>query len=866
MSSLAQIETLLHDALSLPPGVDRRAWIETRCQDRELLEEVLSLLEAHAGMVRTGSEALPQQAIPTAQFGAYRAVELVGRGGMSAVYRASRTDGQFDHTVALKVMAAYLAGPEFLRRFEAERQILASLNHDHITRLLDGGVSSSGDPYLITEYVDGETIDRYCDQRKLDVKARLRIFLQVCAAVNCAHRNLIVHRDLKPHNILVNQESAVKLLDFGTASLLAGANDITVTRLRMLTPRYASPEQLRSQRVDFRTDIFSLGVILYEMLSGAWPFGDPDSVLSGLNRAAGDVPAQSPAKSVTEESAGLRSTSHEQLSRMLKGDLSAIVLKALENDPARRYGSVRELAEDIESFLEGRPVLAHPQTAVYRAGKFVGRRWRAVAAVWREVAVLAAVAIGAAGLWYVWAGRTTSPPSPSIAVLPFANLGGDPANQYFSDGLTDEITGALTRFKTLRVIARSSASEFQDKPGGAREFGRKLGVATVLEGSVARNGDRVRIVARLERVSDGSLVWSNIYERPAADLLAVQSELAEGIAASLKAPASPANSRKHVVTDTEAYDAYILGHFESDHGGPEVYDKAKAHFEHAIERDPQFALAYLELADLEWNQAASRGTGVRTEAERQTSERLYRKALELDPELRGIHSAFATIAMQDDWDWTRAERELQAEIAIGPNEFAELNLAWLDIIQGRMAEADIHLRRSEELDPLGTVSQHNRGLYRIYQGRYPKAREELQRLADMHPDVVIRNAQCWIGLSYILEGRPDLAMPRIRAMIPRFPQAQFYEAMALARAGQRDDALKLIGELEKKYEGGGASRQWFALVYAFLGDRAKTLKWLEKSADQHEWQSLGFAAHPAFVFLHEDPGFLALKKRMGLDR
>src|SRR5580704_15512088 len=215
MSRIEQVESLFHEALSLPSGAGRAAWLEERCQgDSGLLQEVLSLLEAHAEM-NSGAAAAPAPPppIPSAQFGPYRAVELIGRGGMSSVYRAHRTDGQFDQTVALKIMAGYLAGSDFLRRFETERQLLASLNHNHITRLLDGGVSSAGDPYLITEYVEGTTIDLYCDERKLPVEARLRIFLQVSEAVEYAHRNLIVHRDLKPGNILVNVDGAVKLLD-----------------------------------------------------------------------------------------------------------------------------------------------------------------------------------------------------------------------------------------------------------------------------------------------------------------------------------------------------------------------------------------------------------------------------------------------------------------------------------------------------------------------------------------------------------------------------------------------------------------------------------------------------------------------------
>lgn len=256
MSRIDYIESLFHEARQLP-GADRLKWLQSRCDgDSDLLQEVLSLLEAHSAMHEVHLAPTPESPVPTAHFGAYRAVEVLGRGGMSTVYRAHRTDGQFDQTVALKVMAAYLAGPEFLHKFETERRLLAALSHNNITRLLDGGVSSAGDPYLVTEYVDGQPVNHYCDQRKLDVGARLRIFLQVSDAVEYAHRNLIVHRDLKPANILVNTEGVVKLLDFGTASLSAGEADITVTRMRMLTPRYASPEQLRGERVNIATDIF----------------------------------------------------------------------------------------------------------------------------------------------------------------------------------------------------------------------------------------------------------------------------------------------------------------------------------------------------------------------------------------------------------------------------------------------------------------------------------------------------------------------------------------------------------------------------------------------------------------------------------
>jgi serine/threonine protein kinase len=390
MARIDQVEALFHEARSLPNGEDRLVWLEARCQgDAELMEEVASLLQANAAL--RNAAAVPPAAllaVPTAKFGAYRAVELLGRGGMSTVYRAERADGQFEQTVALKIMAAHLGGPEFLRRFEIERQLLATLSHNNITRLLDGGVSSTGDPYLITEYVEGQPLDRYSDSRKLDVDARLSLFLQVLEAVDYAHRNLIVHRDLKPGNILVDTEGTVKLLDFGTASLIARPSDITLTRVRMLTPRYASPEQLKGERLNIATDIYSLGVVLYELLCGGWPFGDPNSVLSELNRATGDVVPTPPATVLTEEAASSRSASYQNLRGLLNGDLSTILLKMLENEPTRRYGSVRQVADDIERYRDGRPILARPQTAWYATRKFVSRHWLAVSAACAAVQAL----------------------------------------------------------------------------------------------------------------------------------------------------------------------------------------------------------------------------------------------------------------------------------------------------------------------------------------------------------------------------------------------------------------------------------------------------------------------------------------------
>ena len=395
-----RIEELFHEARSLPPDIDQAAWVAEHCgRDSELFAEVAGLLEAHAALNRRNSTsphvepADESAALPDGMFGPYRPVSLLGRGGMSAVYRAVREGAPFQQSVALKIMAPFLAGPEFVRRFETECRLLAQLEHPNITRLLDGGLSSSGQPYLAMELVEGERFDAYADGRRLNVAARLKLFLQVCEAVDYAHRNLIVHRDLKPANILINRDGAVKLLDFGTAALLAPEASETVTRARMLTPRYASPEQLRGERVGVATDIYSLGVILYELLTGAWPFGNPNSLVSELNRAAGQSEAKPPNSVLDEPSAAARNADARQLGRLLKGDISAVALKALESDPARRYASVRDLASDIQRYLEDRAVAARGHALTYRATRFVRRNRLRLAGLTIVAALLTAAGV-----------------------------------------------------------------------------------------------------------------------------------------------------------------------------------------------------------------------------------------------------------------------------------------------------------------------------------------------------------------------------------------------------------------------------------------------------------------------------------------
>ncbi len=409
-----RVSELLSEALELPEN-SRDSWVEkqsgvsaaTAAEVKSLIRAELRHRELSAQAINQGAPAEPEEVDEgdepgesgerPLRFGSYETLRVLGRGGMGVVYLARRADGEFDRTVALKVIAAPFASGDFIQRFRTERQLLAGLTHPHIAQLLDGGVTADGDPYLVMEYIDGQPLDRYCDTARMGIAARLRLFLQLCDAVDFAHRNLILHRDLKPSNVLVTADGVVKLLDFGAAALIPQSESAaSVTRARMLTPRYASPAQLRGERSSVADDVFSLGVILYELLTGVWPFGNPDSMAGEFKRASGDSSPATLVSSVTAETAARRGVAAPALSRLLAGDLSAIAVKSLEGDSQRRYASVEQFAADIGRYLEGRPVKARPQTAVYRSAKFLRRRWLPVTAAALFVAAISVSAVVAA--------------------------------------------------------------------------------------------------------------------------------------------------------------------------------------------------------------------------------------------------------------------------------------------------------------------------------------------------------------------------------------------------------------------------------------------------------------------------------------
>src|SRR6202453_3889409 len=503
--------------------------------------------------------------------GPYERIRLLGAGGMAEVWLARRADGAFKRDVALKLPLLTRRRKDLEQRFVHERDILASLEHPNIARFYDAGVDADGLPYLSMEYVKGQTLMGWCDTRALGVEQRLALFLQVLDAVEYAHEKHVIHRDLKPSNIFVTESGQVRLLDFGVAKLLEQEADQTqISRIygQALTPDYASPELLRGEPVDPRSDVYSLGILLYELLTGTRPYWlSSRASLAGLRDAVASADVKRPSAQLTPEASAARAATQEQLSRKLRGDLDALVLKALAKESSERYDSAASMAQDLQRYLHEQPVKARLAPVSYRVGKFL-RRNRATA--WLVAMSIVAVCGAVAGDRLILPRRADDsappaafkPPVHSVAVLPFTNLSGDPTQDYFSDGVSEELINALSHVEALQVSARTSSFSFKGKNADIAAIARKLNVAAILEGSIRRSGNTVRITAQLVNTVNGYHIWSQSYDRELRDILTLQTDIATTVAQELQVKLLGDEAAKIEVGSTrnpDAYDAYLRG-------------------------------------------------------------------------------------------------------------------------------------------------------------------------------------------------------------------------------------------------------------------------------------------------------------------
>jgi TolB-like protein/Tfp pilus assembly protein PilF/tRNA A-37 threonylcarbamoyl transferase component Bud32 len=820
-------------------GEQRSAFLAQACTgDPDLLTQVDRLLKADEkadGFLDAPSIALDDsEAIPR-RIGAYELLREIGHGGMGTVYLAARADGAYQKEVAIKIIRRGMDTAFVLSRFRNERQILAALAHPNIASLLDGGSTDDGLPYFVMEYVEGEPIDRYCDERSLSVAERLDLFLLVCGAVSHAHANLVVHRDLKPGNILVSRDGAPKLLDFGLAKLLApGSLEQTATEQRFLTPSFASPEQIRGGPISAATDVHGLGVLLYVLLTGRRPFGIAAESFDQMARA---VCEEEPVKP-------------SELESSLSGDLDKIVLKTLEKEPERRYASVEQFADDIRRHREGRPIAARAPTQGRGA-----YRWAL-----RAGAALTLVVLAVLG-WKLRA-RGEGPGS-SIAVLPFVNMSGDRENEYFSDGITEELIHALANVEGIRVSSRTSAFAFKGKDVGVRKIGEELHVSTVLEGSVRREGANVRVTAQLVNAADGYHLWSKTYDRELKNIFALEDELARSIAQAL-APKlgarEPALLVRPATSSTAAHDDYLKGRYLWNQRTLESLSKSISFLEQAIAEDPSYALAYAGLAD-SYTLLIHFGGGTAAEYLPKAKEAV-RRALELDGTLAEAHGSLGQIGYSE-FDLSTAEREWRRAIELDPRyETAHMRYAMLLAVRGRATEARTEIDRARHLDPTSFIISYNSALLHNWAREYPQAIEEAKKTLEMDPH--FEAARINLVIAYTQTGRYAEALQEVDAL----ERDDFWFAMRgyiLAVSGRRDAARRVLAELMDRAGRGRVSSYAVAIIHAGLGDKDAAFTWLDKASVEREDMVLRLKVEPPWYSLRSDPRFAQLLQRLHLE-
>ena len=813
------------------------------------------------------------------QIGDYRIVREIGRGGMGIVFLAERQ--QFQQRVALKVIKRGMDTDEIVRRFRREREVLASLEHPNIARLLDGGSTEDGLPYFVMEYVEGRPITQFCDDNKLSVSERLELFLRLCDAVGYIHARSIIHRDIKPSNAVINADGQPKLLDFGIAKLLAptpeAAAEVTVTTAepRLLTPEYASPEQLRGERLTAAADIYALGVLLYELLSGARPFRAQTETATALLQMIDAQEATAPSTALLTTNAGAAATAEARsatpagLRRDLRGDLDLIALKALRKNPAERYATVRDFGDDLRRHLAGRPISARPRTIADRAAKFVRRNPAVVAAI---VACALVIAVATATIAYLAnstgnrADVVDAAVAPrSIAVLPFRNVSGNGDAEILADGLTESLIASLSRVGGMKVISRDSVHAFKGRAVDAREAGRQLNVASVLEGQVHESGDKLRVELRLVNGRTGEVIWTAHHARSRAEIFAMQDDIARSTAAQLRLKLSRAGEAQLTTRHTdnvEAYQAYTKGRYFWKKKDREGLEKARRFFEEAIRLDPNYALAFNGLANY-YASSIWYGDIPVVEAVQKTKAAV-RRLVEIAPASAEAHDGLARVAWFD-WDWETYRREAEKAVELAPNDAGiwQNYCFMLMPITGRMDDAIAALQHAYELDPLSPSIGADLGMLLAAVGRFDEAFAVFEKTIETDPNF----PGVYANMRGAYEAR-GMEQEAFEALVKCYEVGDVPPSIVdTFRAAFEQDGLRglrraeLQSVLEQPEKGMNAFK--IAIAYASLGENDSAFEWLEKAYSMRHPTLVGLKTNELSP-LRDDPRFHDLLRRVGL--
>lgn len=834
-----QIEELYLRAVDL--RVEERSALLARASPevRQRVEAMLAQPTGSKLMDRPVWEAVPASASITlgTQLGAYRIEGVLGEGGMGVVYRAM--DTKLNRPVAVKLLSDDLADAASRRRFQREAQTASSLNHPHILTVHDAG-EVDGRQYLVTELVDGGTLRDWARAEKRGWAQTVELLVGVADGLAAAHEAGILHRDIKPTNILVAKNGYAKLADFGLAKLAGGSEgEITrtateqVTRpgLAIGTVAYMSPEQAAGKPLDARSDIFSFGLVLHELLAGHRP-----------SAGANDL----------EVMQNIIRLTPQPLSAEIPVRLREAVEKALEKDPAHRYQSMRDMVVDLRRLMRPSGETTAPVAPARRT------------IAWALVGATVVLLIAGIAAWKFWP-RASAHPIRSLAVLPLRNVSRDPDQQYFADGMTDQLTTGLAQVSALNVIARTSVMRYAGTQKTTPEIARELHVDAVVEGSVQRSGDRVLITAELVDGSNDRHLWAKSYERDARDALALQNEVAQAIAGEIQVKLSPQEQARLAPpqpVNPEAQEAYLRGMYWREKGDAR---KAFQYLQQAVQKDPRYAAGW---AALSVAYEMMKDGGLISAQEAYPKERAAAtRALELDETSAEAHMALAGVLQYNDWKWAEADREFRRAIELNPNlALAHAALSEGLTIRGRYEDALAEIRRALQVGPYDVVVNYGMGYDLFYARRYDQAIEQGQKADELFPP----RFHGIIGLAYEQKGDSQHALSELAEMVkvvkdsPTRPQKLADLAHAYAVFGNKKEASRLLAEMTELSERGYVPSWGFALVYTGLGDKDRAFEWLDKAYNERSSELPWIKADPRMDPLRSDPRYRNLLLRMGL--
>jgi serine/threonine-protein kinase len=785
-----------------------------------------------------------------ARLGPYEILSPLGAGGMGEVYRAR--DTRLGREVAVKVLAPLLQrSPEALKRFEQEARVVASLSHPNILALHDFG-QENGLVYAVSELLEGESLRQRLARESLPSHKVIEIGIGIAAGLAAAHAKGIVHRDLKPENVFVTADGRVKILDFGLARLDEPATASGVTSAPTLgasatepgtllgTVGYMSPEQVKGGTADSRSDIFAFGCVLYEMTTGQRAFA---------------------ARTVAEASAAILRDAPElpSASGTASAPLHRIIGRCLEKSPEERFQSARDLAFALKEASGPSAVASLPETRALRP-----RRW------W-PAALLLAVAVVAVAAALLLARRRSHAATgriESLAVLPLANLSGDPQQEYFADGMTEELITALARVGSLRVTSRTSVMRFKGSTKPMPEIGKELGVDAVVEGSVAHAGSRVKITAQLIDAARDRHLWADSFERDVKDVFSLQGEVAGAIAAEIGVRLT-AQERSGLTTrktvDPEAYEAYLQAQYHMGKATAPDTRKALEYFRQATARQPDYALAYAGMAQAYQRLSGSAYNVMSPREAFPEAKAAALRAVELDPSLGEPHVALGWSSFVFDYDWTTAESQFREALRLSPSLADRRNYALFLVRASRFEEAILEVRRAQALDPLSLEGNMDVGMIYHYARRDAEGLPWIHRTLEM--DAAFARAHWALGLSLAAMQRLDEAIAALQRAV-ELSQGSGVQlgslGYAYAAANRRTEAREVIERLE------AASRQHyvppsaFALVDSGLGDRDGAFGWLEKAYEGRDPWVTGLNVEPMFDPIRSDPRFQDLVRRAGV--